>query len=164
MFSRVSWRVSCSGSARSPLQPSFVIKPFVFDYFVLLHSSWLWCTFSSRAAHPSVAQKLIKGKSHKKLSTYLEYLQWPELQDKALFCFLIFSISHKKLQYSHLYMTNAWLHMEMGDQIQFLVTLWLTEVTAKELDVTWLYKLYSEPRSIPELHNFLTNGSSIILV
>lgn len=36
------------------------------------------------------------------LSTHLENLQWPELQDKALFyCFFILSINHKKSQYSH---------------------------------------------------------------
>lgn len=54
--------------------------------------------------------------------------------------------------------------MQMDDQIQFLVTLWLTEVTAKKMDATGLYTLYSESRSIPELHTTLTNGSSITSV
>lgn len=54
--------------------------------------------------------------------------------------------------------------MQMDDQIPFLVALWVTEVTAKKMDATWLYKLYSEPRSIPELHTTLTNGSSITSV
>lgn len=52
----------------------------------------------------------------------------------------------------------------MDDHIQFLVTLWLTEVMLKKMDATWLCKLYCEPRSIPELHITLINGGSITSV